>query len=206
MSLEKLEPLYRWLRYRNGKDAFNELLTDMAVLAKEGYIQSSSNGTHAVHTSSKINAEITALLEAERGNDPRMSYQLQAIGDTMYINAVRIETATNRTVLSLKVTGSDEVTVEYIDFPGLAGTYSIFSSINSLLPQDDGTYKRGFLRTQIIQHSDHRTVAMKIDFRLSRTKPFYIVINKGAGTTATAEIGDTAEERFNTIGNMNGGE
>ena len=199
MPLEKLEPLYRWLRYRNGKDAFNELLTDMAVLAKEGYIQSSSNGTHNVHISSKTNSEIQVLLEAERGNDPRMSYQFQAIGDVMYINAVRIETATNRTVMSLKVTGSDEVIVEYIDFPGLIGSFNIFSSINSLLPQDDGTYKRGFLRTQVTQHTDRDRAVLKIDFRLSRTKPFYISIVKGPATTGSAIIGDVAETHFTQL-------
>lgn len=199
MPLEKLEPLYRWLRYRNGKDAFNELLTDMAVLAKEGYIQSSSNGTHAVHTSTKINSEISTILQADIGTDTRMSYQFQAIGDVMYINAVRIEMTTNRTVLSLKVTGSDEVTVEYLDFPGLIGTFNVFSSINSILPQDDGTYKRGFLRTQVTQHTDENRAVLKIDFRLSRTKPFFILVKKGIGTEGAAHIGDVAEAGFNDM-------
>lgn len=199
MSLEKLEPLYRWLRHRNGKDAFNELLTDMAILAKEGYIDSGANGTHSIRVSSKINSEVAAQLALERGSDPNMSYQFQAIGDVMYMNVVRIEQATNRTVLSLKVTGDDEVEVEYLDFPGLQGGFNVFSSINSLIPQADGSYKRGFLRTQVTQYTGNVMAVFKIDFRLSRTKPFFIRVTKQIGNTGTGIIGDEAEISFNEI-------
>jgi len=181
VPIGQLEPLYRYLTLRNQQDPVNALLQDMEELAKGKYIKNMSEGIHQVIDSAVIRAEIKQEVDKISNVAPVAFHQVsyQALGNKMYISINRVLQNASKTMLALTINEDDSVTIMYVDsdpFYAMAllkGT--LYGSISTVIMKEDGTLSTGFLRCETSFCTDiHNNAYMKCDFRLSRTKPFYI--------------------------------
>ena len=182
MPIGQLEPLYRYLTLRNQQDPVGAMLQDMEQLAKEKYIQNLSEGIHAVIDNASIRAEIREEL-AKLTNLPIPYFQVsyQALGSKMYISINRVLQNVSKTMLALAIHEDDRVVIMYIDSDPLSNMAVLkpvlYGSTSTVIVKDDGTLSNGFLRCETSLCADSRSnIYIKCDFRLSRTKPFYIRI------------------------------
>jgi hypothetical protein len=183
VAIGQLEPLYRYLKLTNGKDPLEAMVHDIEKLAKGRYIENVSEGIHQVVESSTINSEIRAELE-KLFDQPEPFYQVsyQALGGRMYITINRVTKYASKTSLACILKEDDTVDILYIDSDPLMlfadSKPTIYGSISTILVMPDNSIKNGFLRCETSLCNLGEDLYIKWDFRLSRTKPFYLAINK----------------------------
>ncbi len=205
MAIGQHEPLYRYLKSKGNGDPVSNLLKDIEVLAKGGYVRSRDEGILSVVSNAAIENEIKEKL-AEHMPEQPMSHHCsyQAIGKKMYINLSRINKFVSKTALALVINENDSVDVDWLEYDAIFGREllgkKLWNSISTVVEAADGTVKRGFLRveTQIFAGGTD-TLALKADFRLSRTAPFFISIANCNTATPTATFGPAAKLVFDRL-------
>lgn len=206
MSIGKLEPLYRYLRMINGEEPVSKFLGDIEILARLGYIENGSReGTAFARDNPKIKCEIDKELAALVPVSRAYHMMYQAIGKEMFLSLSGVVGNVSKTVLSLCITERDAVVVDYMEYrglfdPSLVGQ-TLWNSISTVVVDDTGATKRGFIRaeTTFMPNSDFDGCAIKCDFKLSRTKPFYISITGCLENKPTGVFGANAKEVYEQL-------
>jgi len=210
VPLEKLEPLYRYLATCDGKDPMEAMMRDMEALAKDGYISNGEKlGVHRIVKNGTISKEVQEALRRQIGSENPVFFHcmFQAIDNEMTISVSRISSNSSKTSLALHIAEDDSVIVDYAEpdaifHGGLIGQ-TIYNSISTLVVGDDGSKNRGFLRAETTFRAMHRnmeTICIKVDFRLSRTKPFFIKVMNLQTLTPTATMGAACETLYDQMG------
>jgi hypothetical protein len=199
MAIGQLEPLYRWLKSKGTGNPVSNLLKDIETLAKSKYVTSQGDGILRVTSNTGIEAKLSEL-QGEQPMSHHCSYQ--AIGKKMYINLSRINLFVSKTALSLVINENDTVDVDWLEYDAIFGRellgQTLWNSISTVVVAEDGTTKRGFVRveTKLVADDGGNTLALRADFKLSRSSPFYILIDNCMAATPTAVFGATAKSAF----------
>jgi hypothetical protein len=156
---------------------------------------------------SNMNIENEVKAELNKLNEPIMAHHCmyQAIGERMYISISRISQFVSKTALALTINADDTVTVDYLEYDAIFGRefigHPLWNSISTVVMDKDGNAKRGFLRveTTVYTGGDASELALKADFRLSRTSPFYIHITDCDLGSPTAVFWQSAKVAFDRL-------
>ena len=203
MPIGQLEPLYRYLTLRDRVDPVEALLLDMEQLSKGGYIKNISDGIHQVINTGNIQTEIATAIEAIRAQGEPIAFfnvSYQSIGKKMYIAVNRVASNVSKTALALCINEDDTVEVHFIEpdcfSNGMTNNKKLYSSISTVVQLAGGTLKHGFLRCETTFQILGSRIAIKCDFRLTRTTPFYILIANYSGNIPAAMIGSIAQTNY----------
>jgi hypothetical protein len=203
MAIGALEPLYRYLESKGNCDPITTIIKDIEILAKGKYVHNAGDGVVACNTSDKISGEIKQKLQEMQGPAPMAHHCMyQAIGKKMYMSISRISTFVSKTALSLCINEDDTINVDYLEYDAIFGQElvgkTLWNSISTVVVADDGTTKRGFLRaeTRVYTSHDGERIGIKVDFKLSRSTPFYIVITNCTSATQIGIFGPAAKSAF----------
>ena len=201
MDKSKKEPLYRYLTQISGNDPVTSLMEDIEALAREGYVEGTGDGTLNVLTGSKISAFITEQLASQMPARVFHHMAVQAIDKKMFITISRVGPSVSKTALALVINEDDSVTVGYLEHDalfngGLAGK-KLYCALSTVVIDEAGAATNGFIRFESSFTSrGEDEFAMKVDFKLSRTTPFFIYIAPCGAVNPVAITGATAKHSF----------
>jgi hypothetical protein len=203
MGLGKLEPLYRYLKTRNKKEPVASMLSDIETLAKGGYVRSLRDGILEVIETSKAREEVDAFLRSQVPKMFAYTMSYQAIGKSMYCALNRVAGDVSKTSIAFTIQPNDTVTVEYLEADvvecGDLSNRTLYNSISTLVVQEDGSVRRGFLRAETMIKTATNKIAMKIDFKIARSVPFYVVIDKTHLAQQSTLFGPAAKAVFEAM-------
>lgn len=203
MSIGKLEPLYRYLKTIGRTEPVSRFLSDIERLAKDDHLVNAGEGIVAVKETAKSEAEIDDILRSMVPQPIAHHMMYQAIGKQMFLSLSRVQDCTSKTALALCIDERDQVTVDYLEHQALFHTAlmhkTLWNSISTVVVDDAGEAKRGFIRaeTTFIPNETHDVMGIKCNFKLSRTKPFYLMLTN-CKETPLGVFGAAAKDFFET--------
>lgn len=203
MSIGKLEPLYRYLKTIGRTEPVSRFLSDIEQLAKGGHLVNASDGIVAIKETTKSEAEIAEILRGMMPHPMAHHMMYQAIGKQMFLSLSRVRDCTSKTALALCIDERDQVIVDYLEHQALFHEAimhkTLWNSISTVVVNDAGEAKRGFIRaeTTFIPDEACDVMGIKCDFKLSRTKPFYLKLSN-CRETPTGVFGAAAKDFFET--------
>ena len=203
MGLGKLEPLYRYLKTRNKKEPVASMLSDIETLAKGGYVKSLRDGILEVIESNKAREEVDALLMSQVPKMYAYTMSYQAIGKSMYCALNRIAGDISKTSIAFTINPDDTVSVEYLESDAVTcgdlNNRTLYNSISTLVVQEDSSVRRGFLRAETTMRTRDNLLVLKIDFRVARSVPFYVAIDKANLAQQVTAFGPAAKAKFDAL-------
>lgn len=201
--LERLEPLYRYFKQMPEGDPLSNVIRDIEQLAKGDYLRSESNGNIALKSTPEIENEISNILVSQVPQETLLHMMFQNIGEKMFISLSRVTRDASKTALALCINEDDTVTVDYLEhaalFSGKLNGKTLWNSISTVVVQEDGSIKRGFIRVETtFVHTRGATceIAIKCDFKVARSTPFYIAITNCDTAGPIATTGASAKSRY----------
>ncbi len=205
MSIGKLEPLYRYLKTIGQAEPVARFISDIDRLAKGGYVGNASDGVIMIRETEKTTAELDKILAQLIPSRIAHHMMYQAIGKEMFLSLSRVSENVSKTALALCITEQDKVVVDYLEHRALFCSelmgQVLWNSISTVVVDDAGASKRGFIRaeTTFMPNSEHDSMGIKCDFKLSRTKPFYVLLRDCKSSTPVGTFGPVAKEAFEQL-------
>lgn len=201
--LERLEPLYRYFKSMPDGDPIANIMMDMEQLAKGNYIKSVANGHIQLKSTPDIEREVRAILAEQIPPETLLHMMFQNIGEKMFISLSRVTQDASKTALALCINEDDTVTVDFLEhaalFNGKLNGKTLWNSISTVVVQEDGSIKRGFIRVETTfahVREASSNIGIKCDFKVARSTPFYIYLTNCDTARPLAMTGADAKSAY----------